>query len=277
MKKEKTEVFLFILLVGIIGVFYHNTINWLIDSWINNQYYSHGFIVPIVSIYIVWNMRKELSNIYRKQSQTGLVLLISGVVLYGVSYMSTIRFLSGLSLVITIFGVILYLHGWEFANKIKFPILFLLMAVPVPFVDLVASPAQTISAVSSSSMANLLGVSVQREGFILNMSTGKFEVALECSGINSIISLLTISIIFAFVLEGSLLMKSVIVLSSVLLAMMGNILRITSTLIVASKYGHEAALNYFHDFSSFLLFSVALIGLFLVGRSFGRLKFKNIF
>lgn len=222
-------------------------------------------------------MRKELYNTIKKQSQTGLILFITGIILYGIASILTIKFLSGLSLIVTIFGTILYLYGWEFANKIKFPILFLLLAIPVPIIDLIAPPAQTISAVSSSSLANLLGIPVQRDGFVLNMPTGKFEVALECSGLRSIISLLTVGIIYAFILEGSLLMKSTIVLSSIPLAMIGNILRITSVLAVANKYGQETALNYFHDFSSLLLFSTALIGLFLVGRSFGRLKFKKIF
>ena len=274
--KEKTNIFLFILLIGLIVGFYYNTINWLIDSWINNSYYSHGFFVPIISIYIIMRMRKELSNIERKQSQTGIILFISGIIFYSIAYLSTIKFLSGLSIILTIFGVILYLYGQEFVKKISFPILFLLLAIPVPIIDLIASPVQTISAVSSSGLGNFLGIPVQREGFVLNMPTGKFEVALECGGLRSIISLLTIAIIYAFILEGSLLMKSVITLSSIPLAMIGNILRITS-LIVANKYGQETVLNYFHDFSSLLLFTIALIGLFLVGRSFGRLRFKNIF
>ena len=269
--------YLVILFIGIIGVFYYNTFEWLINSWINNQYYSHGFLVPIISGYIIWSMRKELYNIEKKQYQTGLMLFIAGIVIQGIAILLTIRSLSGLSLIITILGIILYLYGWEFTKKISFPILFLLLAIPIPFVDLIAPPAQTISAVSTSGLANLLGIPVHREGLVLNTPTGSFEVALECSGLKSIISLLTIAIIYAFIIEGNLLMKSVIILSSIPLAMTGNVLRITSVLAVANKYGQETALNYFHDFSSLLLFGIALIGLFIVGRSFGRLKFKKIF
>ena len=170
----------------------------------------------------------------------------------------------------------IYMDG-NLQRRISFPILFLLLAIPIPFVDIITPPMQTIAAVSSSSVANLIGIPVQREGFVLNIPTGKFEVAVECSGINSIISLLMISIIYAFILEGSLLMKFTIVLSSIPLAIIGNILRIVSILAVSEKYGQETATNYFHDFSSILLFSIALIGLFIVGRSFGRLKFKNMF
>ncbi len=269
--------YLALVFIGIIGVFYHNTFIWLINSWLYNPYYSHGFIVPIISGFIIWRMKEELYHTDIKQSQTGLILFITGILIQSVAVIWTIRFLSGISLIITISGTILYLFGKEFINKIKFPILFLLLAIPVPFADIVAPPAQTFSAVMSSDLANLIGLPVQRDGLILNTPAGSFEVALECSGLKSIISLLTVGIIYAFILEGSLLMKSIIALSSIPLAMFGNILRIVSIIIVANKYGQEAAINYFHDFSNILLFSIALIGLFLVGRSFGRLKFKNIF
>lgn len=268
--------YLIITFIGVIVAFYYNTFKWLVESWMNNAYYSHGILVPIISIYIIWMMRKELVNIERKESQKGLIVFIAGLILQGIAVLYVIRFLSGLSLIITIFGIVLYLYGWKFTNKIKFPILFLLLAVPLPFVDIVAPPAQTISAVESANLANMLGVPTQRDGLILNTRTGSFEVALECSGLRSIISLLTLSIIYAFILEGSILMKFIIVLSSIPLAMIGNILRITSVLEIANIYGKDMATNYFHDISSLLLFGVAIIGLFLVGRLFGRLKLKKL-
>lgn len=270
-------IYILLIFIAAIGIFYYNTFGWLIDSWINNEYYSHGFLVPVVSGYIIWNMRKELAATEKKQSQMGLVLFTGGVILQGTSVLWTIRFLSGISLLVTISGVILYLFGWEFIKKISFPLLFLVLMIPLPFVDIVAPPVQTVSAVASSNMANLFGIPVQRDGLVLNIPAGSFEVGLPCSGLNSIISLLTIGVIFAFILEGGILMKFTILMSSIPLALAGNIVRITSVLAVANTYGQEAALGYFHDFSSLLLFSVALMGLFLTGRCFGRLRFKKIF
>ena len=268
--------YLMITFIVIIATFYYNTFKWLVESWINNPYYSHGFLVPIISGYIIWKMRKGLAGVERKESQKGLVIFIIGLILQGIAVLYVVRFLSGLSLLISIFGIILYLYGWEFTKKISFPIMFLLLAIPIPFIDMVAPPTQTISVVASSNLANILGIHVVRDGLLLNTSSGPFEVALECSGLRSIISLLTLSIMYAFILEGGLLMKVSIVLSSILLAMVGNVLRITSVLGVANIYGKDVAIDYFHDFSSLLIFSVVLIGLFLVGRLFGKLKFKKI-
>lgn len=269
--------YLLIIFISMVGIFYYNTIGWLVESWINNVYYSHGFLVPLISGYIIWNMRKDLSVVEKKTAHAGLGLFVFGILLHGIGVLYTIRFVSGISLIVTITGMVWYLFGWEFLNKIKFPVLFLLLMIPVPFVDLIAPPAQSISAIASTGVANLVGIPVQMDGLVLNIPAGAFEVGLPCSGINSIISLLTIAAIYAFILEGGMAMKLIIVISSVPLALAGNILRIVSVLAVANIYGQEAALDYFHDFSSLLLFSIALSGMFLVGRCFGRLKFKKIF
>jgi len=275
--KDGKMNYILLIFFAIIGIFYYNTLGWLVESWLHNEYYSHGFIVLIISAYIIWNMRKELASMEKKQSQQGLFIFTAGILIQFISAIWTVRFLSGISLLITIAGVIIYLYGWEFMKKIRFPFLLLILIIPVPFVDMITAPAQTISVIATSSMANLIGIPTLREGLILKTSAGLFEVALECSGINSLISLFTIGIIFAFMLEGSNVMKATIVLSAIPLAMIGNIMRITSVLAVAGKYGQETAMNYFHDLASLLLFSVALVGLFIVGRCFGRLQFKKIF
>lgn len=266
-----------LLIFMIVGIFYYNTLSWLIESWINNEYYSHGFLVPLISGYIIWNMRQDLASMEKKQSQEGIFLFAGGILLQMISVLWTIRFLSGISLLLTIAGAIIYLYGWEFMGKIKFPFLFLLLMIPVPFVDLVASSAQVFSASATADFANLIGIPVHKEGLVLHIESGAFEVGLPCSGINSIISLFTIGVIFSFILEGSRLMKATILVSTIPLALAGNVLRITSVLAVANRYGEETAINYFHDFSSLIMFSVALIGLFLVGRCFGRLRFKKVF
>ena len=269
--------YLSILFIPTVLIFYYNTIVWLIESWMYNEYYSHGFLVPIISGYIVWNMRKELVSIDKKPSQVGLVLFAVGIIIHGISVLWTIRFLSGVSFLVTLAGVIVYLYGWEFMKKIRFPYIFLVLMIPLPFIYLITFPAQIISVSVTANLANFIGIPAVREGLIITIPAGVFEVGVECSGINSLISLFMIGIIFAYILEGSNLMKATILISTIPLALAGNILRITSILVVAGKYGQEAAINYFHDFSSILLFSVALIGLFLVGRCFGRLRFKKIF
>lgn len=269
--------YLLILFFGFLGVFYHNTIRWMIESWVYNEYYSHGFIVPVISGYILWNKRHELALMEKNPSHWGLVFFCGGLVLQVLSGMWTVRFLSGVSLIFVLAGILIYLFGWDFMKKIEFPFLFLILMIPFPLVDIVASPAQSISAFVSTELANLIGIPARLDGLIITLPAGSFEVGIACSGINSIVSLFTISAIFAYILEGRSAMKLTVLLSSIPLAITGNILRITSVLAVASIYGQDAAIDYFHDISSLILFTVSLIGLFIVGRCFGRLRFKKIF
>ena len=269
--------YILIVFIGIIGIFYYNTLGWLIQSWMYNEYYSHGLIVPIISSYIIWNMRHELASMEKKPSQAGLALFIGGIALQGISMLWTIRSLSGISLLVTLAGVIIYVYGLDFMKKIWFPFLFLLLMIPLPVVETIAPPLQVISAFAAANVAHLVGIPVVRDGLVLNLPVGSFEVGLPCSGINSIISLFTIGTIFAFITEGSKTMKLTILASTIPLALAGNVIRITSVLAVATRFGNEVAIDYFHDFSSLLLFGIALTGLFLVGRCFGRLQFKKIF
>lgn len=266
-----------IVVLAVIGAFFYSTLQWLVVSWLNNDYYSHGFLIPLISGYLIYNMRNDLKKTEKKQAQEGLFVFMAGMIMYGIGSLNTIRFISGLSLIVTIFGLILYLYGWKFIDKIKFPLLFLIFMIPLPIIDIVAPPAQTIAATGSFDLAKLIGLPIQRDGNQLILPTGAYEVAVECSGLNSLISLLSLGTIYAFILEGSLLRKLTIFFSAVPIAMAGNVLRITSVLIIGYKYGTEVAEGYFHQFSSLVLFSVALIGLFAVGRIFGKLKFKNIF
>ncbi len=221
-------------------------------------------------------MRKDLVNTERKESQEGFIVFIVGIILQGVAVLYGIRFVSGLSLVITILGVVLYMYGWKFINKVKFPILFLLLSIPLPFIDILAPLSQSFSAIESSNIANMLGVPTIRDGLLLKTQAGSFEVALECSGLKSIISLLTLSVIYAFMLEGGLLMKLIIILSSIPLAIIGNILRLVSILIGANIYGKDVTMTYLHNSSDVILFVIVTIGFLSIGTLFGRIKFKKI-
>lgn len=277
LSNNRNTIISIIAISAVIGAFFYSTLQWLVVSWLNNDYYSHGFLVPLISGYLIYSMKDDLKKIEKKQTQEGLFVFMAGIVFYGVGSLNTIRFISGLSLLVTIFGLVLYLYGWKFVNKIKFPLAFLLFMIPLPIIDIVAPPAQTIAASGSFDIVKLVGLPIQRDGNQLILPTGAFEVAVECSGLNSLISLLSLGTIYAFILEGGLLMRLTIFFSAIPIAMIGNVLRITSVLIVGYKYGTDVAEGYFHQFSSLVLFSVALVGLFAVGRIFGKLKFKKIF
>lgn len=258
-------------------VLYYSTIKWFVESWLFNPYYSHGFIIPVISLFIIGTKKEKISRITeRTSSDYGFYILIIALILYGISFFWAIRFLSGISLIVSITGVTVFLYGKEIMKEILFPIGFLIFMVPLPFVDIMAPAIQRYSAMYSTALANTMGINAFNIGYEIHLPTAAFEVGLACSGMRSIVSLMVIAVLFAYILDGSLLMKGVILFSSIPLAISGNILRITAVLYIASQYGTEAAIEFFHDFSSFILFIVSMSGIFVIGRCFGRLQFKKI-
>jgi len=212
----------------------------------------------------------------KTSSSLGFFILIFSLLLYVISFIWTIRFLSGISLIISIAGVVCFLYGKELMNEMIFPVFFLIFMVPLPLNDVLAPFFQNISTVCATKLANIIGISAYYTGYEIHLPDSTFEIALSCSGLHSIISLLAIAALFSYIIEGAPIARVIIFISAIPLAMTGNILRITAVLFIANRYGSDMAINFFHSFSSFLLFIFSLIGLFLVGRCFGRLRFKKI-
>ncbi len=267
--------YIYLSVLALFVFMYFSTLRWLFDSWLYNPYYSHGFLVPLISFYFVWKGRRELAGLKGEPSSFALPVLIISLVFYFGGILLTARFLGGVSLLFFLVGVSLF-FGEKFARRLLFPLGFLVFMVPFPFTDLVVPVMQGFTTVASTWFSGFLGVPASYEGFLIYLPGSTFEVGLPCSGIRSTISLLMVAVLFAYLLEGGLAMKAVVVASALPLAMAGNVARVTLLLYLAHSYGEEVALRYFHDFSSLVLFSVSLTGLFLVGRCFGRLRFRRI-
>jgi len=263
--------------IGLIVALYHNTLLWLFNAWWYDPYYSHGVLVPLISGYLVWSKRRLLSELRKESSGLGIPVIVVGLIVHGVGLFRTFRFASAVSIIIVLAGIILFIYGSEVTKSLLFPIGFLIFMAPIPFAPVVGASLQAPSAGFASSIVNALGIGVTTIGAEIHLANSTFEVGAPCSGLRSIISLLTLAALYSYLLEGSIYMKATVFLSSLPLAIAANILRITSILLIANSYGAEVAMKFFHDFSSLLLFTVALAGLLLVGRCFGSLRFKRIF
>ena len=274
--RYRTPVILAATLVLILAI-YHNTIIWLLNAWLNDPYYSHGILVPLISGYLIWNRRAELSELDKEPSSLGIPVIVAGLLVHGIGLFRTFRFASAISIAVVLAGMILFIYGSDVMKSLLFPICFLFFMAPIPVAPVIGAALQAPSAASAASLVSALGVQASTTGSEIHLAKSAFDVGAPCSGLRSIISLLTLAALYAYLLEGSMYMKAAIFLSAVPIAIAANILRISSILLVANAYGGEAAMSFFHSFSSPLLFSMAIIGLLIVGRCFGSLRFKRIF
>lgn len=273
MKKDWIIAPLTIILL--VALLYSNTATWLIESWINDPYYSHGFLVPIISGYLIYKKISKLDGIEPANSNFGLLFLIPGIIMHSIGQLWTIRFLSGFSIIFVLLGLILLIYGRDVMKELLFPVLFLAFMVPIPPSFFFSFELQTFSSDVATQLVNLIGIAAVNSGSEIHLESCSFVVGAPCSGLRSIISLLCLSTIFVYISEGSFISRALVVLSSIPIAISANILRIASILTVADAYGSDAAMSFFHNFSGILSFGLSMIMLLAVGRWFGRLKVRE--
>jgi exosortase len=272
---KKKTVFILIIVAAVLVLLYWPTLRWLVNAWISNDYYSHGFLVPLVSAFFIWTKRAYLKN--RESSVIGIFILIFGILLYLVSFIWQIRFIGGLSLLTVITGLVFFVYGVRTARQLAFPLVFLLFMIPLPFVQNIAYTLQEISVVSSSWLLETMRLPITSSGPEIYLKSTTFTIGLPCSGINTLVALLALSAVYAYMLTGGFIRRTSLFIISFPIAILANILRITSIIIVAYYASVDTAVGWYHDISSPLFFAIAFLILVLISRLFKcRLNYKNL-
>jgi exosortase len=257
------------LLALLLSLLYFRIFIWLANAWLTDPYYSHGFLVLIISGFIAWrNIHKDNkeSELEPEPFKPGIYIFACGLLLYTVGFIKLFPFLSALSFLFTLSGLILYFYGKPVMRALLFPVSFLIFAIPLPFLILgeLTFVLQSFSARYSASIIELLGIPVERLGAEIHLQNAAFTIGLPCSGMNTLISLLALAAILVYILRCPTYKKAVLFCAAVPIALSANIFRIVTILLVANFYGAEAAMKFFHYLSSVLLFLTALFCLLIV-------------
>jgi exosortase len=177
-------------------------------------------------------------------------------------------FVNRVAMLTCIVGGIVFLCGWARLKVMAFPIAFLLLMIPVPAVifNPITFPLQLLSSRFGEWTLSACQVPVLREGNVIQMANTSLEVAEACSGIRSLISLLTLGIVYGYFIEPRIWLRMALALSTVPIAIVANAIRVSGTGLAAHFYGAEAAEGFFHTFSGWLVFIVAFVMLFVLHR-----------
>ena len=259
------------IIVGILLAWaYTPTFIWMWQRWFAPEsYYGHGILIPLVSLYVVWR-RSGLFKWSEASSEIwGLIIVVSGLALHIICAMLRVYFISGFSFVFVLYGLIIFLYGKQISGKLMFPVLFLLAMIPLPLVLIgnLTVQLKLLVAQGATFILNRIGFASAQDGNIIRMADSYITVGAPCSGLRSLISLLTLGVIFAFLMKTSFIKRSLLFLSSIPIAIASNVLRITLLAMVNDLYGEEVALGFFHNFSGFFVFGFAFMALFLVAKS----------
>jgi exosortase len=230
--------------------------------------YSHAPLIPMVTAWLVWRQRRELLCAPRRTAAWAAWLVALALVMYWVGHKTSLWRLTMVSLILLLWAAPLYLWGWEVGRRLMFPVGFLLFAVPLNFIADLTNPLKRFVSAISTLLLNMGGVHVERNGAqIFSVPHGRFqlEVADACSGINSLIALVTLAAIFGYVTREQQWQRWVLVASAVPLAMVGNLVRVISSAVVGNLMGQEA-IGVFDKFSTFLVFIPAIALMLAVDR-----------
>jgi exosortase len=276
-EKNKVSILSFIIFITAFGFLYWNTVFEMVKDWYIDENYSHGFLIPVISGYFFWQKKDILKSVAASPSTSGLFILISGIGIYLIGYLSGEQFTMRFSMLIVLAGAIVFTYGIEFFKAVSFPVSYLLFMIPLPYLiyDSVAFPLKLLVSKVSVEFLSLIGILVMREGNIIHLADTTLEVADACSGIRSIISLLALSTAIAYVTQKGWIKRLILILLAVPIAVFVNSIRVIVTGILAEKYGAKAAEGFFHEFAGLVIFGLAIFILIISAILLGKMKRKN--
>jgi len=260
----------YLLIIVLLVLLFYPAFVWLGRSWLSNPYYAHGFLVPLIAAVLAWRQWRYAVDEPR-QGGAWIGLLITsaslGVIVWAMRWQN--HFVVALSLVVLLVGILLYLEGWPRLKYWLFPLLFLAFMVPLPFIDRASPWLESFTAQSAAALARLVGISAVQQGGEITLPNTAVTVGAPCSGLRSLVTMVTVGVAWIYVVEGRPAAKALMLLAIVPLVAVSNVLRVSLLLVVAQVFGEDVALSYYHDWSSPVLFLIALGLLLSLGKVLG--------
>ena len=256
----------------IAGIIYIPAFIWMWGRWFAEEsYYSHGILMPIVTIFLIMFKKDELKLVKPKPNKWGLALIVLSIAIHLISAWIKVYFTSGFSMILLILGLVLYFLGNAYFGKLVYPILFLVFMIPMPMVVVanLSVKLKLFAAQLATLLLNRIGISAIRDGSTIKTLHSYMMVEGPCSGIRSMISLLALGALVAYFMNANMIKKWALLALTIPIAICANVLRITLLTSVSEIYGEKFAMGWFHDFSGFLLFFVALVGLMTAKKVLG--------
>lgn len=263
------------LIVGGLSIFAFFPV-WqsLIGVWSQSDDYSHAFLILPISTYLVWEKRERLAKLPLTSSWHGLILVFCSFLLFLFSYFAGVTTLSSFALVLTIIGIVLGLTGREITKELIFPLLFLFLMIPIPSQVYYAAttPLQLLVTKVSVFFASLLDVPLYREGNVIHLPNRTLQVVAACSGMRSMISLVTLSLVFGYLSLQNNSLRSILVISALPVAVVINIIRVMAMILAFYYYDYDLTEGSPHTYLGLFVFVLAMLLIVLIQKILSRLE-----
>jgi exosortase len=252
-----------LVLVSSIVLLYAPVLDRLVRQWYSDPEYSHGFLVPVISGFVLWRKRELIAKIPSKPSTVlGVVTVLVALLLLFLGSLGAELFLTRISLILIVVGLTLYFQGLPLLRALAFPIVFLLLAIPLPALiyNQIVFPLQLFASQLATGILDVThAMPILREGNVLILPNTTLEVVEACSGIRSLMSLTTLAIGYGYLVEKSSLIRCLLAIGTVPVAVIANGTRVMVTALLSYYVDPKAAEGLTHEFSGIVIFIVATL------------------
>ncbi len=259
-------------LAGLVVYAFYPVLAGLVTDWWTHREYSHAFLVPGISAYLLWRRRRDLSS-SPTPSVAGLGVFLLGLVMLILGSITDEEFIQRLAFPVTLTGLVHCLAGSPAAKACLFPFGYLLLMIPIPFpvYKAMALQLRLFDAALVASWASTLGVPVFLDGYLLHLPRITLEVADSCSGTLSIFALVTLGTFYISQLEMPLVRKAVLWTVMIPVSVLANVIRILIVVVLVHFSGNWVLDTTFHKLTGTVNFVLGFAFVMLIGSAIRRL------
>jgi exosortase len=242
--------------------------------------YSHAYFILPISVWLIWLKRKRIKELIQNQQikhgkkLLGLCIFLLGLLIFIFGSYQNYLFISTLSLIPLLYGLINYLYGINIAKALSFPILYLLLLVPPPvaIIDSVTLPMRHGVSVVTEAILKFFDYPVTREGVLLTIGYHEVFIGPPCSGFRSLITMFSLVLVYVYISKGNLAKKLILTSFIIPSALLGNLIRVITLCLITFYFGKEAGQGFLHNFSGIMIFVITILMILGVESILNRLK-----
>lgn len=252
---------------------------WIGDQWIHSGGdFSHGWVMPLISLGVVWMKRKELVAARLSANYVGMFILLLSLALHWAALRAQQPRVSLVAFVGVVWSIPYFLYGRKVAGLLLFPAGYLLLCFTSYLLVSVTMPLRLTSCMVSCSLLNGIGIASVRHGTAIYSSAGggfNFDVADPCSGLRSLVVMTALTAPYAYFTQKSQIKRWFLFMMSIPLALMANIIRIVTIAVVAEIIGKQFAMSVYHEYSDYFIFTVAILLMISTGKVLEKIGVKD--
>ncbi len=272
------------ILATLLGYVYFEGFTRLVDIWEKREEYSFGYLIPFITLFLIWQRKDILEQHEFTGSWMGMPIVLAGILLFVIGELTTLYLFVHYSFLFVMLGVTLSFFGWKSFKIIFVPLLFLAFMIPLPqfFLQEISQVLQLISSKIGVWFIRLFDISVYLEGNVIDLGVYKLQVVEACSGLRYLFPLMALSFMMAYFFQDKLWKRAIIFLSSIPITIVMNSFRIGAIGVMVEYWGIEMAEGFLHDFEGWVVFMacmvVVLIEMWVLAKIGGEKRpFQEVF